>query len=261
MRSVLHSSMAGVMLVASLLVVGCGDGETEVVSTNGDTNSEQSRTDAGSEDDGGCEPGPNASGDPRSVDEAVALVNSLPNPTSLECFLEALDRPLELRATSSTVSLQPAVGKRSPRLFILADPLFMSVVPEGSGRPLLEFGELVEGVDSLKAEIEFPVTGEITPHDTYDRIRHEDQGGTKCNTCHGSERSAPEIDPAAYVSRAFRPDPKKIVPIEDVRNEYRSCNPSEEPERCSLLDALFGEGPVRERPFPEQLPTIFEANE
>lgn len=249
------------MLLGSLLLVGCGDGQTEIVSTGGDTNSNRPRTDAGSAGAGDCEPGPNASGDPRSVDEAVRLVNSLPKPTSLECFLEALDRPLALRATSSTVSLQPAVGERSPRIFILADPLFMSVVPEGSGRPLLEFGELVEDVDSLKAEIEFPVTEQLTPHDTYDRIRHEDGGGTKCNTCHGSERSAPEIDSAAYVSRAFRPDPKKIVPIDEVRDEYRRCNPSAEPERCSMFEALFGDGPVRERPFPARLPTIFEANE
>src|SRR5688572_16123159 len=81
----------------------------------------------------GCRAPEGVSGSPRSVDQTVELVNALPKPLSLACFVEALGRPLQLHATRSEISAQPAVGLRSPRIFLYFEPLIMTVVPAGAG--------------------------------------------------------------------------------------------------------------------------------
>src|SRR6185436_10338181 len=52
----------------------------------------------------GCKPATGVSGSPRTISEAIILINTLPRPTTLACFLEALDRPLSLYMTMSTSS-------------------------------------------------------------------------------------------------------------------------------------------------------------
>jgi len=65
---------------------------------------------------------------PRTVDEAITLINALPKPLTLPCFLQALARPLAMTATDSVFSLQPADGLRSPRIFLFTPGMVMSVV-------------------------------------------------------------------------------------------------------------------------------------
>src|SRR5688572_8672144 len=114
--------------------------------------------------------GPASARSPHSIPDAVEWINAQPKPLSLPCFLEALDRPLALYATESIFGAQPAVGKRSPRMFLFAEPLIMTITPEGRGSHLLEFGERRSETTSLKGEIVFPVEAELEPSAPYERV-------------------------------------------------------------------------------------------
>ena len=70
----------------------------------------------------GCRAPSSVSNAPQSIAETVTLINALPKPLTLPCFLESLARPLEMSATFSVVSAQPAVGHRSPRVFLFLGP-------------------------------------------------------------------------------------------------------------------------------------------
>ena len=214
-----------------------------------------------------CFPGPGTSGTPASIDEAVRLVNSLPRPVSVTCFIESLDRPLHANATNSTISLQPAVGSRSPRIFLISDKLIMSIVPDGKGRNLVEFGQFVSSTRTLKAEIGFPVVTAILPGEPFARIHSvspSGASGTSCRFCHADEEAVPDMngqlidDPStAYVSCALRPDWRNEVPLDNVRAERAACDDAIEPDRCAHLGALFDHGEVIETKFPQDIPTIF----
>jgi hypothetical protein len=209
-----------------------------------------------------CRPGPGATGTPTSIDEAVALVNGLPHPVSVTCFLESLGRPLRVWATSSVISLQPSVGRRSPRIFLLRDEMVMSVAVAGTGRDLVELGQFVTPMRTLKGEIGFPAVTDIPRTEPYTRIRSDgpqpDSTGSSCRFCHAAEEMAPQPSGAlGFVSDALRPDTRTAVPLLDVTLERRRCDPTVEPLRCELLGALLDHGEVVEVPFPERLPTLF----
>jgi hypothetical protein len=204
----------------------------------------------------GCQPGPGASGAPATVAELVALVNSLPRPLELPCFLESLARPLDVHANVSTISLQPAVGERSPRVFLFSGRLIMSVVPEGMGQALLEVGQLVTEDRSLKAELAFPITLPLAPADPFEHVRRGE--GTTCRFCHPAEERAADIpDAPAYVSGAFSPALRSQVSLERLREERARCDATRELHRCAVLGALFDHGEVRWREFPAGVPTAF----
>lgn len=193
---------------------------------------------------------------PRTIGEAVAFINGLPQPLTLDCFLERLERPLAIAATRSVISLQPAVGEASPRLFLFAGELVMSVAVDGHGFDLLEFGELVAPTRSIKGEIAFPLADPIAHDAPFTRI-FDGEDGTGCGICHGSEAPAPEY-PQAFVSDALRFPDFEAVAFADLRREYERCDPAVQPERCARLTALFGHGPVEPAAFPESMPTIYD---
>lgn len=193
---------------------------------------------------------------PRTIGEAVAFINGLPQPLTLDCFLERLERPLAIAATKSVISLQPAVGEASPRLFLFAGDLIMSVAVDGHGFDLLEFGELVAPTRSIKGEIAFPLADPIAHDAPFTRI-FDGEDGTGCGICHGSEAPAPEY-PQAFVSDALRFPDFETVAFADLRREYDHCDPAVQPERCARLTALFGHGPVEPAAFPETMPTIYD---
>lgn len=204
----------------------------------------------------GCRAPAGVSNSPRTIDEAVTLINALPKPLSLPCFLESLARPLEISATNSLFSAQPAQGVRSPRIFLFQDPTVLSIVPEGDGAPLLEFGEQRPEFRSLKAEITFPVATQLERSAPFDHLLFTSQL-TTCGGCHSGELQESEIlGVRTFVSLALRPRPQELVPAASLVHELEICDRAQEPQRCAMLDALLGWGPVTERAFPAEMSTF-----
>jgi hypothetical protein len=180
-------------------------------------------------------------GSPRTVLEVVDRVNALPRPVTLSCFIESLARPLEINATESILSAQPAVGQRSPRAFIFADPLIMSIAFDGEGSSLLELGEVRSGGSrSLKAEIEFPVTAELSREAPFERVLFLETI-TSCGVCHDDEEPAPDVTfTLAFESRALRPVPEERVSLDFLMQERESCDSGREPARAgTVVDREF----------------------
>ena len=190
--------------------------------------------------------------------DVVELLNALPRPVTLPCFLETLDRPLAISATDSVFSLQPAEGARSPRIFVHLDALTLSVVPEGTGAPLLELAERRSPTTSLKAELAFPITAPLSASSPYERLRFDDSL-TNCGVCHQGERPAQDVAlPLAMISQALRPREDQRVPLARLQAEARGCDADQEPERCALLDALLGPAPTpHDGEFPATYNTFF----
>jgi len=204
----------------------------------------------------GCRAPAGVSNSPRTIDETVTLINALPKPLSLPCFLESLARPLEISASFGVFSAQPAKGARSPRIFIFQEPNVMSIVPEGDGAQLLEFGEQRPEFRSLKAEIVFPVTTQLPQNAPFDKLLSTPTL-TTCGGCHPSERQESEISGLrTFTSLALRPRPQELVSAASLGHELAICDPAREPQRCEMLDALMGWGPVSDRSFPFEMATF-----
>jgi hypothetical protein len=194
---------------------------------------------------------------PSSIAQVVEWINALPKPLSLACFLETLARPLPVYASQSLFSAQPAVGRRSPRMFLFAEALIMTITPDGEGSHLLEFGERRSNSTSLKGEIEFPVTAELGPAAPYEHLIVEGRF-TTCSGCHDNEEQDLDITFArAFISRALRPAPAERVELEELHREARDCDARAEPERCAMLVAVFGQGNVVDAEFPATLETFY----
>lgn len=208
-----------------------------------------------------CRPSPGTNGSPRTVEAAIQLLNGLPKPTNVACFVESLDRPLAIVATSSTSSAQPALSKRSPRVFIRLEPLWLSIVIDGDSSLLVEFGQITENsaagapLRSLKGELKLPLTENVLPSASYDRVRFGQ--ATVCSACHTNEQRALGSSSAAFTSTAFRPRPETRVAVDALRLEDTACNWASEPHRCEMLSALFQGGRVDEVEFPSTMSTFF----
>ncbi len=204
-----------------------------------------------------CKPAPGTTGSPGTIEEAVALANGLPFPVTAECFVEALDRPLQIEATSSRTSLQRAEGARSPRVFIWgADSLVISVVLDGPARDLIEFGHFVGPRRTIKGELEFPLSAPVSTATALDRVRNPEHPRiTRCFVCHDSEEDEPGV-PGGRSSLALRPRAKTLVDVDTLRAELDRCDHALEPARCRWLAALFTHGPVEHRAFEAELPVL-----
>jgi hypothetical protein len=193
---------------------------------------------------------------PQSIADMVALINALPSPVTIPCVLQTLDRPLKMHAAVSLISAQPSVGARSPRIFLFFDGMRVSIVPAGAGAPLLEMGEIEPDQRSLKAEILFPVTAPLDSKMPFERILFT-PAVTRCGFCHPVEEPDPTITfTSAFSSIALRPADTYTVSIDSLANELAICDPTAEPDRCAMLQALFDQGTPVEQPFPSDLPTI-----
>jgi len=196
-------------------------------------------------------------GSPRTIEDATALLNALPKPTSVACFVESLDRPLTAYATSSTFSAQPAFSAKSPRVFIKIDRLWLSVVMDGESSYLLELSYLQPDEQrSVKGEVQMPLNDALQPSAPYDRIRYG--SGTGCGLCHYGEEQVSSVSfTQAFASIAFRPRPDTRVALDSLLAERQRCDFTKEPHRCGMLSALFDGGPVVEEVFPVSMPTFF----
>lgn len=195
---------------------------------------------------------------PGSVTELVDHLNTLPKPTSLSCLLSSLPGPLPLVATHSVFSAQPAVGQRSPRIFLMYSQLTLSIALDGMGKDLLEFGEHRPEQRSLKAEIEFPVEAELTHDAPFQRILYKDGHTTSCAFCHRNETREDSIDFAeAFVSIAYRPtDYQAAVSVSELAQLLAECDAEAEPQRCAMLESLFTHGAPVDQAFPPEYPTF-----
>jgi hypothetical protein len=194
---------------------------------------------------------------PATIAETLTLINALPKPVTLPCFLQSLARPLAIHATNSLFSLQPAQGARSPRIFVFARSMVMSIVPAGDTANFLEFGETRADFRSLKAELAFPVSAALPPSAPFDDLRFNDQL-SKCAVCHANEiDESTTLGVRLYVSGAIRPLPADRVPAARLAQELVVCDSSSEPQRCAMLDALLGWGPVSDADFDPAMPTFF----
>ena len=184
------------------------------------------------------------SGAPTSIPEAITHLNLLPRPTSVACFLQSLKRPLELYMTSSPGSLQPSPGARSPRTFIVNGPLIMTIVPDGRARDTLELGFRTSPDRSIKTEVPFPLTEEVSAATIFEHVQ---QGsGTVCGGCHvGEIHTDYEAFPGGvFESNIIIPNSVYEVDLEAFRAEEPICDPQVESARCGILTALFGYGEV-----------------
>ncbi|MEY2932128.1 MAG: hypothetical protein RL033_2877 [Pseudomonadota bacterium] len=200
---------------------------------------------AGDRQPGACQAALGVSAAPETISQALVLLNTLPKPTTLECFLQALERPLNVYFTSSRFSLQPAPDASSPRTFIQRGSLYMSFVFAGDASDTLEFGYRPVPNRSIKAEIEFPITRDLNEDSLFDGIALTDTT-TRCGACHRSEahEEFPGFPEGVYASDIFEPFESLEVDLETMRTEVAGCDTSPETERCLLLSALFENGPL-----------------
>lgn len=202
-------------------------------------------------DEGSSPCGPLDLDNPDSIDETFDRIDLLPEPT-IPCLVQSLQRPLSIETSSGSFSAQPAVGERSPRVFVRSERLSLSISLDGSGLPLLELGELTEDGRTVKAEIAFPVEAPLDRSAPFDRIAAE--SGTVCGLCHIEEGAVAE---GRFASRPLRPTDDDYVPLSRLSEEREICDPAVEPDRCALLAALVDHGELVRAPFPEGYPTIF----
>lgn len=243
---------------AVLALVACGT-QPEASQDDGDGGTDE--TDAGSDEadaDVRCRAPAGVNNAPRSIAQAVELLNALPRPVTVPCFLESLARPLSLHAANSEFSAQPAAGAKSPRIFLFFDPLILSVVPAGPGAELVEFGEQRSPTSSLKAELLFPINERLDAEAPYRRLSFA-ASTTACGVCHQGEKAAADVGlPLAVISPALRPLPNQHVPLTNLLAEHETCDPAQDAARCELLSALLRPRPApRERAFPATFKTFF----
>jgi hypothetical protein len=182
---------------------------------------------------------------PQTIEEAVALMNALPKPTSLACFVESLPRPLGVYLTESRFSAQPAASEESPRIFVINEPLFLAFVPEGPAEGLLEIGWRTSPDRAIRAEIVFPLMERVRADEVSDHIALTDRNSF-CGNCHFGEAPACDtfLGERALESDVNVPNPDDAVDLEWLRARTAECDVSSAAERCELLGALFGHGEV-----------------
>ncbi len=195
-----------------------------------------------------CIPGPGTTGSPKTIEDVVVLINSLPKPVSIGCLIESLDRPLDIYGTFSSSSAQPSDGPSDPRIFIFKNTLAISVVTSGPAKDMRAFGLMLPGGVSQKGEIRFPVLSELAITAPFDEIRSG--GGTGCVFCHANER--PGVSANSFVSDIIRPSSFTRVSLDAMKTQSALCNSASgaSTHRCEIFKGIFNYGTVRGKEFP-----------
>ena len=196
-----------------------------------------------------------------TVAELASMLNGLPRPLDLPCFIAALPRPVAISATTSVISLQPAAGRRNPRIFLQSGgALITSITMVGDFSANLETSEPEPDAPgfTIKGDLRFPRHEALRESDFY-RELVTPQGPTSCSGCHGGEHVVREVDGVnALSSRALKPTRTQIVPIDQVQALADECTAEDTTHRCRMLRALFRdpEG-IEPLQFAPEILTIF----
>lgn len=198
-------------------------------------------------------------GSPESINEAIDLVNALPKPVTIDCFIQALNRPLYINTTSSLLSVQPAFGIENPRIFIAINKLIISIVSKGIGTNLMEFSFMYSDTRSLKGEIQFPVYSNLSYEVPFMRV--DTNGQSTCSGCHIDEAIDTSVTgTTAYLSKALKPAIDKNVSVTQFSQQNYLCEfNNDETRRCQIIKSLFQNGSVEQFNFPNNTPTYFQS--
>lgn len=189
--------------------------------------------------------------EPKSIDEVVQVINALPKPLSISCFLASLKRPMKVFAVDNVFSAQPSGGRDAPRIFVFSQNLVISVVPRGPGKDLVEFSEVINSTDSVKGEIAFPVTSQLPVSAPYSRILDGQLNATQCRVCHTSEVTYNKITTGpAFASKILFPDGLSRIPQPTLKYYSLNCNLETDRFRCEMLRTIFLDGNAQDAQFP-----------
>ncbi len=194
-----------------------------------------------------CSP---ATGSIASISSLIRHLNALTKPVAMDCFVRSLPRPLRLQATASVISVQPAISREQPRIFLESDGLFLSLVP---GEQALEIGETWQRKYSIKGELQFPITEDLSDNAAFVGVGPLFGHKTRCGgPCHGETREYANVGgTTVYASQIVRPNPDLRVPIDELKTVLSGCSPS---EACSTFEALFKESDPVPYEFAEDMP-------
>lgn len=266
-RSTQSSASCASAVLAVVLAAGCGPSSLSAdAGTGPDTGvSDTAPGPDVADDDPTCPQLPaGVSGAPTTIADAVTMANALViagnTPLTIPCFLSRLTRPIAVIGSSSAFSLQPAEGRRNPRMFVFIGPpsLVLSISTAGGGSYRVELAEYPTSLlRSIKAELAFPMMAPVTQAEPFERIRTA--SGTVCNSCHRDEMPAPEVTVTeAFESGVFQPRFDELVPVAEMQGLDRTCAPQAEPYRCAMFRALFDHGDVKDAKFPANAATIYQ---
>ncbi len=195
-----------------------------------------------------CPQAPTHLRNPTTIDQVTDLINALPKPLSVSCFVENLPTPLKVFAVNSSFSAQPSDGADSPRIFIINGNLVLSVVPAGVGKDHIEYGQFINSSETVKAELAFPVIDEVSKSQPYDQAKFG--AGTNCRVCHGQERPVTGFGGDAFASAVLRPDPFARQSASRMRNLAVNCDKDADSFRCQILNSVFVKGRAQDAELP-----------
>lgn len=194
-------------------------------------------------------------GELSSIADVVARLDALQPPVDGPCFIATLPRPLAVVATIGAMSVQPAAGPSSPRIFFLLPKLVVSAVPSSDGSKVLELGEWMTTTRTLKGEVALPVTSPLTADAPFRRVLDRN-GRTTCANCHRDEAIHPSI-PDAYVSVAYKPALGTFVTFNELQKLHDACtHEDDQSERCAMFHAIFDFGEVHAGAFAAEVETL-----
>jgi hypothetical protein len=187
-----------------------------------------------------------ASQAPETIQQAVDLINALPKPLTIYCFLEALQRPLFVNATSNDFSAQGATSINSPRIFIKYKKLIISFVPEREGSQNIELAEETTVGNTIKGDLHFPIEeaklAEVAPYQSIFKA-----GEPSCaNLCHSGYEALKTFENGTvkYSSEQIFPKASKDVTVEEMKEWRDQCDPYISP-LCDFYRSMFDSGEVK----------------